>query len=206
MKQKKNNLNHILAKKLIPGGNSLLSKRREMFAPEQWPAYFESACGIRVIDIEGTEFRDFSHFGVGTNTLGYGNKEVDDAVRGCIDKGNMSTLNPFEEVQLAEKLVKLHPWSSMARFARTGGEANSIAIRIARAYTNKSKIAFCGYHGWHDWYLSANIKDKKNLDKQLLSGLSHVGVPKELANTSIPFIDGDLETLERTLKRMILQQ
>jgi glutamate-1-semialdehyde 2,1-aminomutase len=194
-------INNLYARAIdvIPGGNSLLSKRREMFAPEQWPAFFESAKGIVVKDIEGREYRDFSHFGVGTNTLGYGNTNVDSAVLDCIKKGNMSTLNPAEEVYLAERLVKMHPWSAMARFARSGGEANSIAVRIARAHTGKSKIAFCGYHGWHDWYLSANIQDSNNLDKQLLSGLSAVGVPKELASTALPFNDGDLEGLEELL-------
>ena len=75
----------------------------------------------------------------------------------------------------------------------------SIAVRIARAHTGKSKILFCGYHGWHDWYLSANIQDAANLDQQLLAGLSAVGVPKELASTSLPFNDGDLNTLEEYL-------
>ena len=190
---------HALAIELIPGGNSLLSKRREMFAPDQWPAYFERAKGIEVIDLDGNKYRDFSHFSVGTNTLGYGNKAVNDAVYKCIKKGNLSTLNAPEEVYLAEKLVKMHPWSSMAKFARSGGEINSMAVRIARSYTGKSKIAFCGYHGWHDWYLSANIDDKKNLDSQLMAGLSPVGVPKELANTAIPFQEGDLNRLEEIL-------
>jgi len=189
------------AKKYIPGGNSLLSKRREMFAPGQWPAFFDTAKGIVVTDLEGHEYRDFSHFSVGTNTLGYGNENVDAAVYRCIQKGNMSTLNAPEEVYLAERLVKLHPWSSMARFARSGGEANSIAIRIARAYSGKSKIAFCGYHGWHDWYLAANIENSKNLDKQLLSGLSATGVPRELEGTVVPFNDGDLDTLEAMISR-----
>ncbi|MDA9804418.1 aminotransferase class III-fold pyridoxal phosphate-dependent enzyme [Gammaproteobacteria bacterium] len=196
----KGNLLHSKALDLIPGANSLLSKRRELFAPNIWPAYFKSAKGIKVEDLDGNKFLDFSHFGVGTNTLGYGNKEVDEEVIKCVKNGNMSTLNPPEEVFLAEKLVNMHPWSSMAKFARTGGEANSMAVRIARSYTGKSKIAFCGYHGWHDWYLSANIKDKKNLDDQLMTGLSPVGVPKELSNTSIPFRDGDINKLEEILK------
>ena len=75
---------HARAIELIPGGNSLLSKRREMFAPDQWPAYFERAKGIEVIDLDGNKYRDFSHFSVGTNTLGYGNKAVNDAVYKCI--------------------------------------------------------------------------------------------------------------------------
>ncbi len=197
---KGNNL-HSRAVDLIPGGNSLLSKRREMFAPDQWPAYFENAKGIMVTDLDGNKYRDFSHFSVGTNTLGYGNKIVNEAVYSCIKKGNMSTLNAPEEVYLAERLVKMHPWASMAKFARSGGEVNSMAVRIARSYTGKSKIAFCGYHGWHDWYLSANIADKKNLDSQLMTGLSPVGVPKELANTAIPFQEGDLNKLEEILSK-----
>lgn len=200
---KKNSIEELClrAKKYIPGGNSLLSKRREMFAPDKWPTFFEAAKGIVVKDIEDKEYRDFSHFSVGTNSLGYGNENVDAAVINCITKGNMSTLNPPEEVYLAERLIELHSWAGMARFARSGGEANSIAVRIARAYTGKSKIAFCGYHGWHDWYLSANLKDSKNLDKQLLAGLSPVGVPRELQATSVPFNEGDLNTLEAVLRR-----
>ncbi len=187
------------AKSLIPGGNSLLSKRAEMFAPEQWPNYFESANGISVTDIDGKTYLDFSHFAVGTNTLGYGNKSVDDAVRNCVDKGNMSTLNPPEEVYLARKLTSMHPWSSMAKFARSGGEANAIAVRIARNYKAKNIIAFCGYHGWHDWYLAANLESAGNLDKQLLTGLSPRGVPKSLEGTVRPFMHGDLDSLEKIL-------
>ncbi|MDB9892084.1 aminotransferase class III-fold pyridoxal phosphate-dependent enzyme [Amylibacter sp.] len=184
---------------VVPGGNSLLSKRREMFAPDQWPAYFESAKGISVVDFDGNQYRDFSHFSVGTCTLGYGHDAVNKEVINCVHKGNMSSLNCPEEIYLAERLSKMHPWSDMVRFARSGGEANAIAVRIARSFTNKSKIAFCGYHGWHDWYLSANLEDPENLDKQLLSGLSPVGVPKELASTAVPFYDGDLEGLEKIL-------
>ena len=197
--QKKGNLLHSKALNLIPGANSLLSKRRELFAPNIWPAYFKNAKGIEVEDLDGNRFKDFSHFGVGTNTLGYGHPEVDKAVIECIKNGNMSSLNAPEEVLLAQKLTQMHPWSSMAKFARTGGEANSMAVRIARSFTGKSKIIFCGYHGWHDWYLSANIHNNKNLDSQLMSGLSPVGVPKELSNTSIPFLDGDLDKLEEIL-------
>ena len=92
----------------------------------------------------------------------------------------MSTLNCYEEVLLAEKLIDMHPWASKAKFARTGGEANSLAIRIARAAAGKDNVAFCGYHGWHDWYLSANLKQKGSLDSHLLPGLDPFGVPKKL--------------------------
>ncbi len=175
------------AKKIIPGGNMLLSKRPEMFLPEQWPAYFSKSKGCKVWDLDGNEYIDMSIMGIGTNTLGYGHPEVDEAVRKVIDQGNMSTLNCPEEVYLAEKLIELHPWADMVRFARTGGEANALAIRIARAATGKDKVAICGYHGWHDWYLSANLGDDESLDGHLLPGLEPNGVPQNLRGTVFPF-------------------
>ena len=175
------------AKQIIPGGNMLLSKRAEMFLPDQWPAYFSKAKGCKVWDLDGNEYVDMSIMGIGTNILGYGNPEVDDAVRSTIDVGNMSTFNCPEEVYLAEKLIELHPWADMVRLARSGGEANAIAIRIARAASGKDKVAICGYHGWHDWYLSANLGDDKSLDGHLLPGLEPNGVPRSLRGTVFPF-------------------
>ncbi|MFH0780873.1 MAG: aminotransferase class III-fold pyridoxal phosphate-dependent enzyme [Pseudomonadota bacterium] len=175
------------AKRVIPGGNMLLSKRAEMFLPEQWPAYFSKAKGCKVWDLDGREYIDMSIMGIGTNILGYGHPEVDDAVRRTIDQGNMSTLNCPEEVYLAEKLVELNPWSDMVRFARSGGEANAIAVRIARAASGKDKVAFCGYHGWHDWYLAANLGNGTNLAGHLLPGLEPNGVPSNLRDTIFPF-------------------
>lgn len=184
------------AKHLIPGGNMLLSKRPEMFLPDQWPAYFSRAKGCSVWDLDGVEYTDMSIMGIGTNTLGYGQAEVDDAVRGAIEAGNMSTLNCPEEVQLAETLIALHPWAEMVRFARTGGEANAVAIRIARAVTGREKVAVCGYHGWHDWYLAANLADEESLNSHLLPGLEPNGVPASLRGTTIPFKYNDFEQLE----------
>lgn len=186
------------AKQVIPGGNMLLSKRAELFAPGQWPAYFSRASGCRVWDLDGREYIDMSLMGIGTNTLGYGHPEVDQAVAATISAGNMSTLNCPEEVWLAEKLVELHPWSDMVRLARTGGEANAIAIRIARAASGRDKVAICGYHGWHDWYLSANLGDEANLAGHLLPGLDPAGVPAHLRGTVLPFNYNDIDGL-RTL-------
>ncbi len=188
------------AKKVIPGGNMLLSKRPEMFLPEKWPAYFSKSKGCRVWDLDGKEYIDMSIMGIGTNTLGYGHPEVDEAVIKTIKDGNMATLNCPEEVYLAEKLVDLHPWADMVRFARAGGEINSIAIRIARASTGKDKIAICGYHGWHDWYLSTNLNDDKNLDGHLLPGLQPNGVPRGLTGTTLPFNYNDIDQLEQLIK------
>jgi len=185
------------AKNIIPGGNMLLSKRSEMFLPDQWPAYFSKAKGCKVWDLDGKEYIDMSIMGIGTNTLGYGHPEIDEAVRKTIDSGNMSTFNCPEEVYLAEKLIEMHPWADMVRFARTGGEANSIAIRIARAASGKSKVAFCGYHGWHDWYLAANLDDGKSLTSHLLPGLEPNGVPMALRDTVYPFSYNSFEELEK---------
>ncbi len=184
------------AKAVIPGGNMLLSKRAEMFLPEQWPAYFSKAKGCQVWDMDGKPYTDMSIMGIGTNILGYGHEEVDAAVRQTVAAGNMSTFNCPEEVYLAEKLVELHPWADMARLARSGGEANAIAIRIARAASGKDKVAVCGYHGWHDWYLSANLGDDENLAGHLLPGLDPKGVPQSLRGTVFPFNYNNYAELE----------
>ena len=184
------------SKKIIPGGNMLLSKRAEMFLPDQWPAYFSKAKGCHVWDMDGNKFIDMSIMGIGTNILGYGHPEVDEAVRKVVEQGNMSTFNCAEEVYLAERLIELHPWADMVRLARTGGEANAISIRIARAATGKDKVAFCGYHGWHDWYLSANLGDDSTLDGHLLPGLEPKGVPQNLKGTMLPFNYNKIEELE----------
>jgi glutamate-1-semialdehyde 2,1-aminomutase len=188
------------AKRVIPGGNMLLSKRPEMFLPEKWPAYFSKSKGCKVWDLDGNEYIDMSIMGIGTNTLGYGHPEVDEAVIKTVKDGNMSTFNCPEEVYLAEKLVELHPWADMVRFARAGGEINSIAVRIARASTGRDKIAICGYHGWHDWYLSTNLNNDKNLDGHLLPGLQPNGVPRGLTGTTLPFNYNDIEQLEQLVK------
>ena len=183
------------AKAVIPGGNMLLSKRAEIFLPDQWPAYFSKSKGCKVWDLDGNEYTDMSIMGIGTNILGYGNQEVDDAVRKTVDAGNMSTLNCPEEVYLAEKLIEMHPWADMVRLARSGGEANAVAIRIARAAAGKAQVAICGYHGWHDWYLAANLGNDEELAGHLLPGLEPNGVPQNLKGTVLPFNYNDIDGL-----------
>ena len=189
------------AKNIIPGGNMLLSKRAEMFLPDQWPAYFSKSKGCNVWDLDGQKYIDMSIMGIGTNTLGYGQSDVDAAVHATIESGNMSTLNCPEEVWLAERLIEIHPWADMVRFARSGGEANAIAIRIARAASGKDKVAVCGYHGWHDWYLSANLGDEGNLSGHLLPGLDPKGVPQNLRGTVFPFNYNDFKQLLEIVDR-----
>jgi glutamate-1-semialdehyde 2,1-aminomutase len=185
------------AKQLIPGGTMLLSKRPEMFLPDNWPSYFSEAKGCQVTDLDGITYTDMSIMGIGTNTLGYGNEEVDAAVLETVRKGNMSTLSCPEEVYLAEKLIEINPWADMVRFARSGGEANAIAIRIARAASGRDQVAICGYHGWHDWYLSTNHNDGDGLSGHLLPGLEPAGVPKNLKNTVFPFHYNNFPELEK---------
>ena len=189
------------AKRVIPGGNMLLSKRAEMFAPDQWPAYYQRAQGCFVWDLDGSKYIDMSIMGIGTNILGYSHPEVDQSVVDCAKSGNMSTLNCPEEVYLAERLVELHPWSDMVRFARSGGEANSIAVRIARAATGRDSVAICGYHGWHDWYLATNLVNESGLEEHLLPGLEPNGVPSALAGTVHPFSFNRLDQLEDIISR-----
>jgi glutamate-1-semialdehyde aminotransferase len=181
------------AKGLIPGGTQLLSKRPEMFLPELWPAYYSKAEGCEVWDLDGNKYIDMSYMGIGSCVLGYADAEVNRAVKSAIDNGSMCTLNAPEEVELAELLIKLHPWADMVRYARTGGEAMSVAVRIARAKAGKDIVLFCGYHGWHDWYLSSNLADKKSLDGHLLPGLNPLGVPRSLKGLTFPFGYNDTE-------------
>ena len=179
----------------------LLSKNKNLFSPGAWPCYYSRAKKASVWDLEGTEYLDFTTNGVGACSLGHAYDPVDEAVCQAIKSGVMSSLNAPVEVELAEILLNLNPWASMVRFARTGGEANAISIRIARAYTGKDKVVVCGYHGWHDWYLAANLASNQNLDSHLLEGLNPAGVPKGLAGTVIPmnFNDfGELDFIEKS--------
>lgn len=187
------------AKRRIPGGTMLLSKNPDRLLPERWPAYFSRARGCDVWDLDDNRFTDVSFMGVGTNILGYGHPKVDEAVKRTIDHGNLSTLNCPEEVELADLLCELHPWAEMARFTRSGGEACAVAVRIARAASGKDKVAICGYHGWHDWYLAANLGGDGALDGHLLPGLEPLGVPRSLTDTVLPFRYGDLDALTNIL-------
>jgi len=183
------------AKRLIPGMTQLLSKRPDMFSLGVWPGYFRKASGVTVWDLDGNKYTDMSIGGIGANVLGYADPDVDTAVQKAITNGTSCSLNCPEEVELAELLCELHPWAEMVRFARTGGESMAVAVRIARAHTGKDKIAFCGYHGWHDWYLSANLGTENALGEHLLSGLSPKGVPKGLTGSAFPFRFNQLKEL-----------
>ena len=185
------------ARKRIPGGTQLLSKRPELLLPEQWPSYYSRTKGVEVWDLDGNKYTDMISGGIGACILGYADPDVDAAVHEAINAGNMSHLNCPEEVELADLLCELHPWAEMVRYGRCGGEAMVIAVRIARARTRRDKVAFCGYHGWHDWYLAANLSTEDVLGQgHLISGLEPAGVPRGLAGTALPFHYNQIEGLE----------
>lgn len=189
------------AKKLIPGGTQLLSKRPELFLPEQWPAYYSKAFGVEVWDLDGNRYLDMSESAVGSCPLGYCDPDVNKAVTERVANGSMCSLNCPEEVKLAEVLCELHPWADMVRYARTGGEALAIGVRVARAASGRDKVAFCGYHGWHDWYLSANLGDDKTLDDQLLSGLDTAGVPRAMRGLTLAFHYNRIDELKAIVEK-----
>ena len=184
------------AKSRIPGGTQLLSKRPELFLPGHWPAYYSRAEGCTIWDLDGRAYLDFTSNGIGCCLLGYADAAVNAAVTDRIARGSMCTLNTPDEVTLADQLCAIHPWAEMVRYGRAGGEAMAIAVRIARAATGRSKVAFCGYHGWADWYLAANLGATDALNGHLLPGLAPAGVPAELRGTALPFRYNQLAELE----------
>ncbi len=194
------NLKSKKAIEVIPGGNMLISKRSDFLLPDYWPSYYKKAKDCFVWDINNNKLLDM-YFGVGTNVLGYTNSKIDNSVVRAIKNSNMSSLNTYDEVLLAKKLIKIHKWPDMVKFTRSGGEANAVAIRIARAATTKKNIAFCGYHGWHDWYLSSTLNKKNALNSHLIPGIDSSGIPKQLKNTSFPFKYNDLKMLKSLVQK-----
>ncbi len=195
------NKDWLTSKKYILNGGMLLSKKPSQFLPGLWPIFYKKAKGCEIIDKYNKRYLDFCLMGVGTNILGYSNKNINSKLKKVIDDSNVSTLNSEYNIKLSNKLLSLHKWASKSFFARTGAEANAIALRISRAHTKKDEVAICGYHGWHDWYLSSNITNKKNLDQILLPGLSTIGIPKKLQGISHPFKYNDIESLTKIIKK-----
>jgi len=188
-------------KSRIAGLTQLLSKRPDQFAPGVWPTYFSRASGSTVWDLDGCRYLDMSISGIGANILGYCDPDIDSAVIKCVRDGNSTSLNPPEEVELAELLCEIHPWANKVRYTRSGGEALAVAVRIARAATGRDRVAFCGYHGWSDWYLAANLGEDDSLDGHLLPGLSALGVPKGLRGSALPFRYNQIDELRAILDR-----
>jgi len=182
------------AGELIPGRTQLRSRLASGFAEGVSPVYAAHAKGSRFVDVDGHEYIDWVN-AVSAVILGHADDVVDGAVKEQIDRGSIYTLNSPTEVELAEELLQTIPSAEMVRYAKGGGDACAVAVRIARGATGRDKIIFSGYHGWHDWYQSA----QHIADPSLASGVAPLGVPKALAGTALPFAEGDLDTLRRLL-------
>jgi glutamate-1-semialdehyde 2,1-aminomutase len=189
------------AKTKISGGTGLRSKWAELYDPQSWPSYFSRCSGSEIWDLSGRHYFDFGA-GAGAIVMGYSDPDVNREVKRRVDAGSYCQLVSPDELKLADLLLELHPWAGRVRYARGGGEAMTVAIRIARAAAGKSGIAFCGYHGWHDWYLAANLADKFSLDGHLIPGLEPLGVPRELSGTVVPFRYNDWPSFEHALQRL----
>ncbi len=186
------------ALELIPGATQLISRRPTRGAFGITPVYATRAKGARFWDVDGNEYIDWNS-GIGAIILGYADPVVDEAVREQIGSGTLYSVNHELELELAEELIETIPCAEMVRYAKGGGEACAIAVRIARGTTGRDKVLFCGYHGWHDWYLAANLAAESSLNEHLFPGIEPIGVPRCLEGTAIPFPYGDLNALGEAL-------
>ncbi len=187
------------ARALIPGTTQLISRRPTRAALGVSPIYAERAKGCRIWDVDGNEYIDWTS-AVGPVILGYADDVVDDAVRAQIARGAIYSIVQESAVELAEELVRIVPSAEMVRYCKGGGEACTIAVRIARGVTGRDKVLFCGYHGWHDWYQAANLGAER-LAEHLFNGIEPIGVPRSLEGTAMPFTYGDLQELEGLLQQ-----
>ena len=186
------------AKQLIAGRTHLFGRRAEMQAYGVSPIYSDRQVAGHFWDVDGHEYIDFN-LGAGAVLLGHAYPAVVRAVQEQAERGTGLSINHPLEIETAELLSAIVPCAEMVRFCKGGGEADMVAVRIARAATGRDKVAFCGYHGWHDWYLAANLVSESTLERHLLPGISSRGVPKELEDTVFPFEFNNLESLQRVL-------
>jgi glutamate-1-semialdehyde 2,1-aminomutase len=191
------------AQRVLAGQSMLFGKRASVYHPVHWPSYYRSAKGVCIWDENGRRYSDFTMVGVGTCALGYSHREVDKAVIDAVRRGNMSTLNTIEEVDLAENLIYVHKGMDKVRFTRSGGEACSVAARIARAATGRNLILFGGYHGWHDWYLSALYDNPNGVAQHLLGNLKPIGIPEVLAGSSLPLPIHSIDEIREFLESRV---
>ncbi len=172
----------VQAQKLVPGGVAGI-RRPYNFVPGEYPIFFDHGQGGRVVDVDGNEYIDFL-CAYGPIIIGYREQEIDETVIAQIrDKGFCFSLTQPIQNRLAQKLRELIPCSEMVAFVKTGSDATSIAIRVARAYSGRLKVVRCGYHGWHDWCVEVRS-----------------GVPQKVYEDVHEFEYNDLEKLEGLMK------
>ena len=138
------------ALKTIPLGSQTFTKSKTQFPYGVSPYFIERGEKARVWDVDGNEYLDFMNALLSVS-IGYADKEINEAVKAQIDKGVSFSLSNKLEVEVSELLTQMVPCAEMVRFGKNGTDATSAAIRLARAYTNKEMVLVCGYHGWQDW-------------------------------------------------------
>jgi len=173
------------AVQIIPGGSQTTSKRPDGYAPGAFPIYLDRGKGCRVWDVDGNEYIDYI-MALGPVNLGYAYQRVNDAVREQLEKATVVSLLDPLEVELAEEIINAVPCAEMVRFMKSGAEATSACVRVARAYTGREKIVHCGYHGWHDTFTA--------------SSANPIGVPQALRELIRSFRYNDLASLENILR------
>jgi glutamate-1-semialdehyde aminotransferase/spore coat polysaccharide biosynthesis protein SpsF (cytidylyltransferase family)/predicted dehydrogenase len=172
------------AGKVIPGSSQTFSKGANQHVRGVAPMFLAKGKGCRVWDVDGNEYIDYIQ-GLLPNILGYAHEEVNAAVAEQLGQGHSFSLPHPLEVELAERLTRLIPCAEMVRFGKNGSDATSGAVRAARAFTGRERIACCGYHGWQDWYIGSTTR--------------HAGVPKAVRALTHPFVYNDLGSLQRLL-------
>lgn len=187
------------AEKLIAGKTHLFGRRAELHAIGFSPVYSDRQQDAYFWDVDGNRFLDFN-MGAGAVLLGHAYPSVVKAVQEQACRGTGLSVNHPLEIETAEILAELVPCAEMVRFCKGGGEANMVAIRIARAATGRDKVLYCGYHGWHDWYIAAGLSSVSNLEKHLQPGITTLGVPKKLEGTTLAFEYNNLSSLKTTLE------
>lgn len=173
------------SRKVIPGGAQTFSKAPAQFVQGVSPVFLQRGEGCRVWDVDGNEYIDYIQ-GLLPNILGYGHREVNAAAGSQAAEGHSFSLPHPLEVMLAERLVEMIPCAEKVRFGRNGSDATSGAVRVARAFTNRERVACSGYHGWQDWYIGSTTRNQ--------------GVPKAVCDLTHPFTYNNLESLEKILQ------
>lgn len=166
---------------LIPANTQTLAKGPTQFVNGVAPKYLSHGKGSHVWDVDGNEYIDYN-MGIGPISLGYSYDRIDNAVKAQLEKGmTFSLMHPLE-VEVAELIREVIPNAEMVRYSKTGADVTSAAVRLARAYTGKSKILCCGYHGWHDWYVSTMALNR--------------GIPEEVQANTFTFNYNDIDSLK----------
>lgn len=170
------------AERRIPLGAQTFSKSRTQYPVGGAPLFLTAGQGARVWDVDGNEYVDLVN-GLLCVSLGYCDSDVDAAVRAQLDRGVSFSLSTELEAELAERVAAMVPCAERVRFGKNGSDATSAAIRLARAFTGRDRVAICGYHGWHDWYIATtSLAD---------------GIPKAVRDLSHKFPYNDIEAAAR---------